>query len=583
MDLKAALALLLALVSAAGCSPALVTRRAEPVAARSAELPARSWRERLGDGATLARWSVDLGTAFPGARAAAAVVATSDGDVARLSYDFRAGGHWVALRRQLRPALAATVARVRVRAPPGIRVVLQVIDSEGQILQYGAPRPFAALEGDAPFTISFALDAPSGRWKGARDGRIHGGIASLAILAADPLRACVQGSVDVASVELVDGDDSAVVEPAAIVPARGETALGINIGGDEDDAALALAADAGFGLARCDLVWASVEQQRGAYDFGRYERLQRQLAAHGLETLFILDYANPLYETGPPRSDEAVAAYAAFAQQAARTFAGLPVRFEVWNEPNLARFWPPRPDAHAYATLAAAAIAAMTAAVPEVRVAVGSTSEIDYPFLDAMARQGAAEHAAAVSVHPYRDGAPETFADDVRLLRATVARAGERQLWASEAGYRSAERGEDRQALLAVRQLLTARALALPVAVYYSLRDADSDPRGAETYGLLTHDGRPKRAIEALLALARSTRGRRFAGVVPVERAGVHALRFDGDDDALLIVWTTSAHARVRVASALSVRDLAGRERAPAGVLALDESDGPLYVTIARR
>jgi len=60
----------------------------------------------------------------------------------------------------------------------------------------------------------------------------------------------------------------------------------------------------------------------------------------------------------PPCSDPARAAFAAFSGAAARHFRGR-AAWEVWNEPNVPRYWMGAPDALCYVALARDAAAAI--------------------------------------------------------------------------------------------------------------------------------------------------------------------------------------------------------------------------------
>ena len=65
-----------------------------------------------------------------------------------------------------------------------------------------------------------------------------------------------------------------------------------------------------------------------------------------IRALVILDYGNPLYDGGaPPRTDGARQAFARWAVAAAKHFQGRGMMWEIYNEPNNAQFWPPRPKA----------------------------------------------------------------------------------------------------------------------------------------------------------------------------------------------------------------------------------------------
>jgi hypothetical protein len=101
--------------------------------------------------------------------------------------------------------------------------------------------------------------------------------------------------------------------------------------------------------------WAGTERKPGEYDFSAYDRLVSALEKNGLRAVFILDYGNKLYDDGlPPHTDEGRAAFAKWAAAAVGHFAGKGFLWELWNEPNIAQFWKPKPDVQQYIALAKA-------------------------------------------------------------------------------------------------------------------------------------------------------------------------------------------------------------------------------------
>jgi hypothetical protein len=95
--------------------------------------------------------------------------------------------------------------------------------------------------------------------------------------------------------------------------------------------------------------------------------------------LFILDYGNPLYGEGAPRTDEARNAFARWAVAAARHFANRGVMWEVYNEPNNGMFWQPT-NASEYALLAITVGKAFRASVPNEKLMGPAVSEMDLSF-----------------------------------------------------------------------------------------------------------------------------------------------------------------------------------------------------------
>ena len=75
--------------------------------------------------------------------------------------------------------------------------------------------------------------------------------------------------------------------------------------------------------------------------------------------------------------------------------------YEVWNEPNLARFWPSGPNAGQYVQLLKAAYPAIKQADPNATVVLGGLSKSDYPFLEKLYDAGAKPYFDVAAVHPY--------------------------------------------------------------------------------------------------------------------------------------------------------------------------------------
>jgi Cellulase (glycosyl hydrolase family 5) len=116
---------------------------------------------------------------------------------------------------------------------------------------------------------------------------------------------------------------------------------------------LDMMAAAGFRFARMDLAWAATERVKGRYDWSAYDDLTAHLLQRGIRPYYILDYSNPLYESGDasPQHPASVAAFARWAAATATHYQGKLIIWEIWNEPN-GGFWKPHPDVAQYTALA---------------------------------------------------------------------------------------------------------------------------------------------------------------------------------------------------------------------------------------
>jgi polysaccharide biosynthesis protein PslG len=278
------------------------------------------------------------------------------------------------------------------------------------------------------------------------------------------------------------------------------------------------------------------------------------LARAGVRPMFILDYGNRLYDHGQsPRSDSARAAFARLAAAAARHFRGQGVIWEIWNEPNIAQFWKPEPDAQAYSWLALEATRAVRTADPDAVILAPGSSELPWKFLETIFAAGLLEHIDAVSVHPYREQPPETAGADYGRLRALIARYASpaRRLLpivSSEWGYSTAEGAvsEARQADYLSRQWLANLATGVNVSIFYDWRDDGNDARDREhRFGTVRRNLEPKPSFLAAQALIRSLQGYTFRHCLQGYSLSDWKLLFQkADEPAAMVVDEWSAQPR---------------------------------------
>ncbi|MDR3707325.1 MAG: cellulase family glycosylhydrolase [Capsulimonadaceae bacterium] len=339
---------------------------------------------------------------------------------------------------------------------------------------------------------------------------------------------------------------SVVGLPHPIIP----NGFGVNIhstylGPDE----LRCLEDAGFGFVRMDCPWQNVEKKLGVYDFRAYDALLGDLDKAGVRALLILDYGNPLYDSGlSPHANADREAYARFCEAAAARYRNRGVIWELWNEPNLSVFWKPAPNAEDYAALVKVTIHAMRIADPRATILVGATNCIPLDYINTMLKSGCLTNASGLSVHPYRSTNPETVENDYAKVRALVAQytpAGQDVLpiVCSEWGYHTATTGisEQKQACYIVREYLTNLAACVDLTIFYDWKNDGPDPsNGEHRYGMLTQHLTPKPSFVAVRSLIRQLRGYRFCHRIATKDAQDYQLLFEGPDDLALVTWSTN-------------------------------------------
>ncbi|HEV7745551.1 MAG TPA: cellulase family glycosylhydrolase [Pyrinomonadaceae bacterium] len=337
--------------------------------------------------------------------------------------------------------------------------------------------------------------------------------------------------------------------------------------------------EAGFRWVRMDLKWDSTETKPGLYDFSEYDRLLETLKPYSIHTLFILDYGNPLYDSGaPPRTEAARQAFASWTVAAAKHFAGRGLLWEVYNEPNHSTFWPPAPNAQEYIALALAVGRAFRDSAPNEKLIGPATSEIDFDFLERCFKAGLLEYWSAVSIHPYRRSDPETAAEDYCRLRKLIKRYApvstgsssdripqrkEIPIISSEWGYSAAWRGlsEQKQGELLPRTLLTNAANGILLSIWYDWRDDGLDANNPEHhFGAVfnsyhtnrepVYDAKP--TYLAARTLSAFFSGYRFEKRVDVGSNSDYVLAFRNGETLRFAAWTTGESHKVVIPVGLS-------------------------------
>ena len=299
---------------------------------------------------------------------------------------------------------------------------------------------------------------------------------------------------------------------------------------------------------RMDMSWSDVERERGRYDFAGYDQLVAGLTRQNLRALFILDYGNDLYGGGPAvLTDEGRAAFARFATIAAARYRGRGIIWEIWNEPNIERFWHAPPDPMAYARLVQAVVPAIRRVDPSAWIVGPAIAGFSPDYFVALAQTGMLHQLDAVTVHPYRAEPPESAQAEYLALRTYLDRVSPHRhipILSSEWGYTTHESGLtlDTQAAYLVRQWLFHLTLDVNLSIWYDWRNDGPDPADVEqNFGTVFNDFSPKPASRAAQTLNRTLGGYRYQRRLPLPDPADYVLLFQRDDAIALATWTTTA------------------------------------------
>lgn len=283
---------------------------------------------------------------------------------------------------------------------------------------------------------------------------------------------------------------------------------------------------------RIDIDWSAVQPKKGKFNWAPVDNLVDEAVSHQMNVLFMLGFT-PAWARSPVASleypshsrPEDLSDYAEFARIATARYAPRGVRsWEIWNEPNTAKFWPGRPDANEYGDLFRAAATAIRGVDPRATVLIGGLGpQYDTPgaeippadYLEQLYGNGAAQLADGVAVHPY--SFPELPMDpdqrqiggfrDLPALQSVMDSHGDghKKIWTTEYGAPTGTSvnavSEEHQAaiMLQARQQVALWDWAGPL-IYYELVDGGTDPTNQEqNFGVVRKDLTLKNAGVALM------------------------------------------------------------------------------------
>ena len=310
-----------------------------------------------------------------------------------------------------------------------------------------------------------------------------------------------------------------------------------------------LAAQAGVEWTREEFHWNLIEPTRGEYSdrvLAKYDRAIGALAGRGIRVLGLLSYENG-WSSGiySPFTDEQRADYARFAAKMAERYRDTVTHWEIWNEPDLDRFWHPKPDATAYGLLVKAASEAIRAVNPAAKIVAGATSGVKRDFLLEMLDAAGVASVDILSFHPYcgdRAWDRSDEPDDVRKLKAELKKRDiNLPLWSTEFGYTTTENHNgvsyDTQGPLFVRAFVSQFAEGVENIITYDFADDGTEPDDNEQhFGLVEKDLTPKPALTAFGVMTSFLKG----STVQERRmdCGITSVRFTARDGRTVwVAW----------------------------------------------
>jgi beta-xylosidase len=160
---------------------------------------------------------------------------------------------------------------------------------------------------------------------------------------------------------------------------------------------LDLVEDMGVRWNRTDFSWSNIERPQGEWHFEMHDRIVDSLEKHHINAQAILLYDVPWAHPAHQHLD----AWLTYVEKTVTRYKDRIRSWEVWNEPNLHRFWE-YPDGADYATLLNATYKKIKEIDPGLTVVYAGTSSIPMAFFEKSFQAGAAQSFDALAFHPYR-------------------------------------------------------------------------------------------------------------------------------------------------------------------------------------
>lgn len=279
----------------------------------------------------------------------------------------------------------------------------------------------------------------------------------------------------------------------------------------------------GVRAVRLMIPWAGVEQVKGQLNWTNVDRTVNAAVSRNMAVMGIIN-ATPAWAvvpgapaiTGRPASP---AQYGDFSAKVATRYAGKVSAYEIWNEPNGAQFFAPKPDPAGYTDLLKAAYPKVKAADPNATVIGGVLGSVTdwgqwlinpVSFTQQMYAAGAKGFFDALSFHPYQytlkfsDGYPiaNSPMNQVIAMRQIMLANGDgaKKIWATEYGEPMTAANEATQAAF-IGDLMTKwqeMPYAGPIMIHTTRDRKTGSTNPEDVFGVFRTDWTPKASQQTM-------------------------------------------------------------------------------------
>jgi hypothetical protein len=301
---------------------------------------------------------------------------------------------------------------------------------------------------------------------------------------------------------------------------------------DRLETSLSLMQAAGIGWVRVTWAWKDMQPQAGdPFDYAHLDAVAASAAQHHVQILPIL-LAVPAWASSAPAALKAakgnlspvdhyrpndIQDWLTYVRSVVERYDGdgsddapgspRMAYWEVWNEENIAMFWPDKPDASEYLALLKATYQTIKAADPSAKVVLGGLANADSGYLKSLYEMDGAPYFDVVSIHLYSYPAHgiDPVVNAVSAIRNLMDSEGDqaKPLWLTEIGWSDAPNawGAPTVSQDEIASFVTAvytASLPADLIFWYNFRNIFPNSTDVEhNFGLVNADFTPKPSFKA--------------------------------------------------------------------------------------
>lgn len=272
---------------------------------------------------------------------------------------------------------------------------------------------------------------------------------------------------------------------------------------------LLLARQLGVAVVRVELPWFLIQARRDVFDWSRVDAMVSAARTHNVLLQPVLVYT-PAWSASDPTSAPSASEFSAFVTAVVRRYQTSIQYWEMWNEPDLTKYWSGGVRAYVESVLIPG-YDAVKAIAPEALVILGGPASANADWLNGIYDNGGGGSFDIMAFHSYARGTRAL--GDCRTVHEVLRAHGQesKPLWLSEYGVQERCGAGRRQQRLMTAVLTTPGPLSM--AIWYNLTDDHAmvccppEPAVTSYWGLVRHDGRtPKNAFFTMQSLLQGQR-----------------------------------------------------------------------------